>query len=532
MIAKESLIEEMHNLSMVLDSIPILIALINAEGRIEFINRHGAELIELDRRSAHGRLSGDVLSCVHSFEGKGCGQSSDCAVCPIRNHVASTYLTGEKIEEEAVEMRLIADGQEVKRHFLLSTSLITFGDERMVLLCLTDTTMGRIVEDEKQELRKQLFQAQKLESIGRLAGGVAHDLNNLLVPILGYAEIMFEDLSVLDPRREAARQIVTAGRRANDLLRQLLAFSRKQKLSFSVFNLNDLLRNFANLLRRTLREDIAMDLQCTGVIPNINGDKGQLEQVIMNLVVNAQDAMPDGGQLTIRTEVVKLLEPETPLWESFVPGDYLLLRISDTGTGMDQETVENIFEPFFTTKPADKGTGLGLSTVHGIVVQHGGCIRVDSTPGKGTTFKILLPAVRAEADVLVDKEEQSTGSAASLLVVEDDDRMRDLLKRALERRGFNVTVCHNGESALAMLGNMLDLVDLLITDVVMPGMNGRELYERALKLKTSLKVLYMSGHTRDILSHRGVEGGTVQLIEKPFSINNLTKKIQDILGDI
>jgi CheY-like chemotaxis protein len=241
--------------------------------------------------------------------------------------------------------------------------------------------------------------------------------------------------------------------------------------------------------------------------------------------------MPDGGRLDIETTSVNLIAPDSPAWESFVPGDYVRLRISDTGFGMDQQTAEQIFEPFFTTKPSDKGTGLGLSTVHGIVVQHGGSISVRSKPGEGTCFQILLPTVVEDAlDIGEEEDEAIATGSACLLVVEDDDRMRELLDRALVRRGYQALVCENGEKALAILAQRDAPVDLLLTDVVMPGINGRDLYSRALQTNPDLKVLYMSGHTRDILSHRGIEEGTVQLIEKPFSIRNLTVKIEEVLG--
>ena len=525
---KARLMQQTESLAAIFDSAPSFLALFNDRGQVERLNQKGVELSAKNPRGTEGLQTGELLACVNAKNGQRCGLSLNCHKCQIRSLLETSLSTGESHLEEEARL-ILEEGEGVREyHFLASTTPMRIKGEQKVLLSLTDITGAKKLQEEKNGLRRQLFQSQKMESIGRLAGGVAHDLNNLLVPILGYAEMMSEDLHSEDPKREQADQIVEAGRRASDLLRQLLAFSRKQKLSLAVIDINTLLKNFEGLLRRTLREDIIMRLALGHDLPAIRGDKGQLEQVLMNLVVNAQDAMADGGTLVIETAPVTLLRPESPSWESFSPGEHVRIRISDTGIGMAPELVERIFEPFFTTKPVDQGTGLGLSTVHGIIVQHGGAISVSSEPGQGTVFQILLPSAQARPVEADDEELRVETSSGTVLVVEDDDRLRELLVRALSRRGYTLHASENGSKALEFLETHGAAIDLLLTDVVMPGINGRELYERARRKYPGLKVLYMSGHDRDILSRRGIEEGTVQLIEKPFSINNLVIKLREI----
>ncbi|MEE4137370.1 MAG: ATP-binding protein, partial [Desulforhopalus sp.] len=519
-------------LEAIFNSVPSFLVLIDEQGRVEKMNKHGAKIAAFSQQDAVGRLGGEVLACINSFVGEGCGKNRDCSDCPVRTRVESTFATGQPYTDEPGEMVLFADGQWLRHNFLVSTVLLHIAGNSRVMLSIHDITAHLRVEQEKNLLQKQLYQAQKLESIGRLAGGIAHDLNNLLVPILGYAEIMFEDFGDNDPRREVARHITGAGRRAADLLRQLLAFSRKQHLQYSVINLNHLLKGFENLLRRTLREDITLVLNCTDELPNIHGDKGQLEQIIMNLAVNAQDAMPDGGTLTFSTSLVT--GSPVRVFSQDRNEDHLgkvMLEVGDTGEGMEPETLEQIFEPFFTTKSVDKGTGLGLSTVHGIIQQHGGTIDVISTPGLGTSFRLGFPVVTEKVLRQEDAgSEPSTGGSECILVVEDEDHLRELLCSALGRQGYRVLSSGAGDTALKILEHAPEKVDLLLTDVVMPGMNGKELYHRAVGRRPELKVLYMSGHNDEIISRRGILEDGLWFIEKPFSIKTLNQKIREVLS--
>jgi len=384
---------------------------------------------------------------------------------------------------------------------------------------------------ERVNLQAQLNQAQKIESIGRLAGGVAHDLNNLLSPILGYSEMLRDDLDPEDDRRESVDEIMSAGLRARDLVRQLLAFSRKQILEFKPIDLNKVVAGLKKLLQRTIREDIEMSFDLSPEPEVVMADMGQIEQVIMNLAVNAADAMPKGGQLTIETSNVDLDEEYAKNHQSAEPGRHVMLAISDTGHGMDEETQEHIFEPFFSTK-GEHGTGLGLSTVYGIVKQHGGNIWVYSEPGRGTTFKIYLPvADKLEAEEKARPEQSlDLKGSETILIVEDNDQVRHLAKSVLSRNGYRVLDAKDGREALEILGGHHGSVHLLLSDVVLPGMNGKELYEKALAIRPSLKILYMSGYTGNVIAHRGVLDEGVQFIQKPFTVHGLASKVRELLG--
>ncbi len=387
---------------------------------------------------------------------------------------------------------------------------------------------------EALDMEEQLYQAQKMESIGRLAGGVAHDLNNLLSPILGFSELLLEDPSLMASHRESTEEIVNAGKRAKMLIRQLLAFSRRQPLQFQALDINDLVADFEKLLRRTLREDIGIHKRLASSLPKIQGDIGQLEQVVMNLAVNSQDAMPHGGQLIIETGSVMLDEHYARGKKGVSPGPYVKLAISDTGSGMDAETVRNLFEPFFTTKEKGKGTGLGMSTAYGIVKQHNGNIWAYSEPGLGTTIKVYLPvsdaAAADEPAALEQKPAETTGSEIVLLA-EDDQQVRNLSSVALKRWGYTVLAAENGEEAILQFEAHKDRIRLLLTDVIMPDMNGKELYQRISAASPGLKVLYMSGYTDDVIAHHGVIDEGVNFIEKPFTLKMLASKVRAVLDE-
>ena len=397
-----------------------------------------------------------------------------------------------------------------------------------------DITERRKAEKAKERLEQQFHQAQKLESIGRLAGGIAHDLNNLLSPIIGYGEMLQENEIDISMRKEGIDAIVSAGKRARDLVRQLLAFSRKQTLAFTAINLNELLRKFEKLLRRTVREDVKIHMNLVTSLPAIQGDSGQLEQVIMNLVVNAQDAMPDGGELIIETSQVELDADYAKQHEGAVPGSHVMLVVTDTGTGMDEGTRAHLFEPFFTTKAQGKGTGLGLATVFGIVKQHGGNIWAYSEPGQGTTIKVYLPAAdghiqsvganRDDSEILSD-----VSGNEKILLVEDDVQVRKLTLQVLRQKGYEVAAAAGGGEALEFLEHQSKAMDLLLTDVVMPDMNGKQLYEKSMRFNPDIKVLYMSGYSNNVIAHRGILDSGIHFIQKPFSNRSLLEKIREVL---
>jgi len=385
---------------------------------------------------------------------------------------------------------------------------------------------------DKINLETQLRQSQKMEGIGRLAGGVAHDFNNLLMSIMGHADLALMSLAEDDPLRGRLEQIIGGGERAASLTRQLLAFSRKQILQPVVLDPNSLITGFVKMLERLIGEDVELETVLASGLRLLEADPGQMEQIIMNLAVNARDAMPDGGKLTIETVNADLNEDYAKEHDvSLQPGPYVMLGVSDTGMGMDDKTKSLIFEPFFTTKEVGKGTGLGLSTVYGIVKQSGGYIWVYSEPGHGTTFKIYLPAVEGEAVSRKEKEispERLTGSE-TILIVEDDDKVRNLGREILEPQGYSILEAKNGIEALRVSEEHGDQIHLMIADVVMPKMGGRELEERLRPLRPEMKVVYMSGYTDETIVHHGVLEPGIEFLQKPLRSESLKRKVREVL---
>ncbi|MFN4259028.1 MAG: PAS domain S-box protein [Gemmataceae bacterium] len=384
---------------------------------------------------------------------------------------------------------------------------------------------------EKKNLETQLFQSQKMEAIGQLAGGVAHDFNNLLTIINGYCEILLTLTPATDNKRSMLAEISAAGDRAANLTRQLLAFSRKQMLAPRILDLNAIVANIEKMLKRLIGEDIHMTTVLRPNLARIKVDPGQLEQVIVNLVVNARDAMPQGGQLTIESANV-VLGPEDVLNKLDVqPGTYVALIVSDTGCGMTPDVQAHIFEPFFTTKEAGKGTGLGLATVFGIVKQSEGYIDVYSEVGMGTRFKVLFPAVVDEAQPAFQQAPPVEKGSETILLVEDEAGVRDMARMALETQGYRVLDAATGQEAIQIFQTHSGEIDLVITDVVMPAMSGREMIEQMRRQYPSLKVLYMSGYADDAVVRHGVIEATDAFLQKPFSVLNLTRKIREMLDD-
>jgi len=400
---------------------------------------------------------------------------------------------------------------------------IRFGPQRAVLVVPTDVT-------ERKTLEEQLRHSQKMEAVGRLAGGIAHDFNNLLTVILGYATVVHGRLNPGDPLRTMVEEIQRAGEKASSLTGQLLAFSRKQITQPRTLDLNRVFQGMKDILQRLLGEDVDLAMVLDNSVPPVKADEGQLSQVLMNLAVNARDAMPTGGRLTIETRAVTREREDRGKHGVRPAGRYAVLVVTDTGIGMDSETQCHIFEPFFTTKDAGKGTGLGLATVYGIVQQHGGWIDVYSEPDHGSSFKVYLPGTVAEAaPAIPDAEASSPRRNATILLVEDQAAVRMLAEDVLAEAGHRVLTASNGRAALQLAERFKDKIDLLITDVVMPEMSGPELAAHLFRARPGLTILYISGYTDHALLHRGaIEEGTA-FLQKPFLPETLVVKVDSLM---
>jgi hypothetical protein len=384
---------------------------------------------------------------------------------------------------------------------------------------------------ERRTLEEQLRQAQKMEAVGRLAGGVAHDFNNLLTVIFSFGQFVLDALGEDTPAYVDMQEVLKAARNAETLTAQLLAFSRRRPVSPMAIHVNGLVEDMDRMLRRIVSEDVEVALELAPDLCNVRIDPGSLEQVVVNLAVNARDAMPEGGKLTIATANAEVREPPgSPHVGTIPPGEYAVLSVSDTGMGMDQETTRRIFEPFFTTKEAGKGTGLGLSTCYGIVKQAGGHICVRSELGHGATFEIYLPRIADRAEQVVElPEPTSLQGTETILVVEDDEQVRRLAVRALTRLGYCVVAAANGSDGLRQSQALDEPIHLLLTDVVMPAMSGKKLVGALLPLRPDIKVLYMSGYSANAIVHRGVLEPGTHMIQKPFTPELLARKIREVL---
>jgi len=384
---------------------------------------------------------------------------------------------------------------------------------------------------ERRILERQLRMAGKMEAVGRLSGGIAHDFNNILGVIIGYGQVLKRRLGSQNDLLECAEEIEKAGQRAASLTRQLLAFSRQQILTPSILKLNDLVLDMAKMLPRLLGEDIAVNTSLSSDLGMVKADQSQIEQVIMNLAVNARDAMPEGGTLRIETANVELDQAYAWQHPGAKPGHYVMLAVIDAGTGIDPDTITHIFEPFFTTKEVGKGTGLGLATVYGVVKQSGGYIWVESEPGKGASFQIFLPRVEEPATEVTARTPvvKTTRGSETILLVEDSEPLRKLTQSFLESHGFRVLVAQNGEEALQVETRHSGKIDLLLTDVVMPGINGRVLAERLLPRQPAMRVLYISGYTDNFVARHGVLEQGMILLHKPFTEEVLIKKMREVL---
>ena len=511
-------------------------------------------LLASSRRKAEGRLS-RLAAIVETSDDAIIGKTLDGVILSwnagaqrIYGYTASEaigrfvsmLLPGDLQDELPEILARLKRGEHIRHHE--TTRLGKDGKEIEVSLTITPITdrSGNITGastiarniTERKGLEEQLRQAQKMEAIGRLAGGIAHDFNNLLTAILGYSQMAIEQPGLDERSRRYISEIESAGTRATRLTKQLLALARKQKLQPEVLDLNAVVGGIGPMLQRLIGEDVGLMVNLDPKLGAVKADPGQIEQVIMNLAVNARDAMPDGGNLTIDTANVVLDEAYAAEHPEVNPGPYALLAVSDNGMGMDADTQARIFEPFFTTKEEGRGTGLGLSIVFGIVKQSGGHVWVYSEPGEGTTFKVYLP-LTGEAEEVVEapaEAARTTGGSETVLLVEDEELVRKMVSSILRMRGYRVLTAADGAEATQDYFRYEDPIHLMITDVIMPRMSGRELADRLSETHPEMKVLYMSGYTATAVRQHGVLNAGAAFIQKPFTAGALVLKVQEMLG--
>ncbi len=503
--------QRLRTLSQTVEQSPVQVVLTNVNKEIEYVNKSFTDVTGFTPEEVIGKTP-DFLRTEHEGP-KVYGQLWKAIEKGNiwQGELVSQTKTGKKIYEDVTASPLFDEKGNIS-HYIAFKIEIT----------------------ERKKLEEEFRQSQKMEAIGRLAGGVAHDFNNLLTVIIGYSELMLAQISEKDPLYNRIKQIDKAGRRAESLTRQLLAFSRKQILQPKVLNLNQMIGDMEKMLRRLIGEHIELQTVLSDDLGNIKADPGQIEQVIMNLSINARDAMPEGGDLTIATDEFSYTKENfEEEWEEMPFGSYIRLNISDTGIGMDEDVKSQIFEPFFTTKEKGKGTGLGLSTVYGIIKQSKGYIFVSSEKGRGTTFQLFFPHV-------LDAEETETESielvselqgTETILLVEDEDSLRALAIETLENAGYNVLTAEDGEQAVTVALNYNEPINLLLADVVMPKLSGKKLTKAINKIHPEILVLYMSGYTDDAIVHHGVLDPNTEFLPKPFKPTTLLKKIRSMLDN-
>jgi PAS domain S-box-containing protein len=509
--AEQVVIRSERRLQTMIDAEPACVKLVSREGLLLDMNRAGLAMIGAkDIAEVIGR---PIIGLVHSDDHIRYQQmhAAACSGSPATGEFRIVGVDGVErwVDSHAVPFDASRDGRE---------------PSPAVLSVSSDITDRKLLED-------QLRQSQKIEAIGLLAGGIAHDFNNLLTAIGGYTDLVFDTLDERDERREDLREVAKATQRAAAMTRQLLAFSRRQILQSTVIDVNEMVIDIQRLLRRTIPENIELDLEIGPTVNAVRADRGQLEQVAVNLAINAGDAMPQGGRLRIITDTVDVDDAWARRHPPMPVGQYVRLSVSDTGIGMSPETQARIFEPFFTTKERGEGTGLGLATVYGIVKQSGGFIWVDSKPGRGTTFSVLLPSVREPVDQPVSAapvDDTPTGSQ-TILLAEDDAAVRRLARNVLANQGYTVLDARDGDEALAIAQKYRGPIHLLITDVVMPGMGGRDLAIRLATERPKIRVLYTSGYTENVMMRAGFQHGLL-LLDKPFLPADLLLKVKQLLA--
>jgi PAS domain S-box-containing protein len=509
--AEESLRRQTDFIRAITESMGEGLYAIDRSGRVTFMNPAAEKILGWLRQEI---LLRDLHQMTHYRRADGTTMPrQECAILTAMESRTSIRQDDEFIRK---------DGSVLPVTYMASPLLSADGEIGGAVLVFHDASERRMLEE-------QLLHSQKLEAVGRLAGGIAHDFNNLLSVVSGYGEMVLADTP--EPARKRILEILRAADRATTLTRQLLAFGRKQVIEPKMLDLNAVVTDVSRMLHRLIGEDIELASRLSPDLGRIKADAGQVEQVIINLVVNARDAMPEGGKLTVETTNVDLDDDAVRGYVDVRPGPYVRLAVSDTGVGMDREVREHLFEPFFTTKGAGKGSGLGLATVYGIVKQGGGHIWIYSEPGWGTTFKIFFPRVADGVGSFSTRppEERAVGGTETVLVVEDDEMLRSLIREILGSAGYQVLLAETPDAGMALLSERSGGVDLLLTDVVLPGMSGRELVERVGALHPEMKVLFMSGYTDEAVARHGVLEPGLAFLQKPFSRDAIIRKVRQVL---
>ena len=503
--------EELSKLTVAIEQSPASVVITDSKGNIEYVNPKFTEVTDYTFEEVKGRNPNVLKSGEHPAKYYKKLWETITKGNTWHGEFHNKKKNGELFWEEATIGPITNEKGEIT-HFIALKEDIT----------------------ERKDLAQKLAQSQKLESIGQLAGGVAHDFNNLLTIINGYSTIILSKLNEDDPIRKDIKEIFNAGERAGHLTQQLLAFSRKQIIRPQIVNFNNLISEMEKMLNRLIGEDIILTTKLDKKLSYIKVDPGQIDQVIMNLAVNARDAMPEGGHLTIETTNKTIDNTYSRQHLNAYPGDYVMLSVTDTGTGMNEKTKAKIFEPFFTTKEEGKGTGLGLSTVYGIIKQNNGYIWVYSEPGIGTTFKIYLPVIEGMDKSNNNKSlsfKDSYSGTETILVTEDSEKIRELTAKILKEKGYKILKAANGKEALKIIETNNDPIDLIVTDVIMPQMGGQKLVKKIRKINKSIKVIYISGYTDDAISRHGILDESFPFLNKPFNPKDLLKIVRETLDE-
>jgi PAS domain S-box-containing protein len=506
--AEEALLASERRARALFDTVRLIVLGLDAQGRVDYVNPFFLQLTGYTREEVLGQ------SWVERFLPRGDQERMQGVFLDLIEHNFHPYYQNHVVTKGGEERLVAWNNTVVRNPDGRATGTLSIGE---------DIT-------EHQRLEAQFRQAQKMEAVGQLTGGIAHDFNNILMAIVGYTDFLLPALKGTSAQAEDVREIRKAADRATVLTRQLLAFSRRQVLVPQLLDLNTLVADIGKMLRRLIGEDISLRTSLAEDLGTVRADPGQLEQVIMNLVLNARDAMPAGGTLEIGTANVELDQGYVEMHPYVTAGPYVSLWVSDSGIGMSEEVKSHLFEPFFTTKPVGRGTGLGLATVYGIVKQSGGHITAYSEVDEGSTFRIYLPKVDETAETIVPSERnRPVGGRETILVVDDDDSVRALVRRVLSAHGYTVLAAAGPAAALELVRGRNDGIDLLVTDVVMPGRSGRQLADEVSDLFPGLRVLFMSGYTHDAIVHRGVLDPGLHFLSKPVSSDILLRTVRELL---